>query len=323
MADYGLRDWDEVSDDRDWPVLLLGNGFSRAVSESFSYGSLFEVAPLVEDDRNLFDALTTTNFEEVLYHLRSSILVCQQLGHNHIEVEGRYESIRDALIQAVHDHHVTWEGVTAGDRLVAIQQVLRQHRAVFTTSYDLVIYWAMLADGGIDAGLVDLFWGANHVFDPFDAQPHAGKIPVYWLHGALHMERTISGETQKRTNQGANLLATFGAGDQVPLFVSEGTSQQKLRVIRRSNYLDHTFQQLSQGEGALVIYGQGLGNQDRHIASAIRRRTNSHVAYGVFADSQASADLQVAEIENRLLGCDLTFFDSRTHDLGNPALLVP
>lgn len=157
-------------------------------------------------------------------HLRTASLVCDQLGHAWTDVDDRYDSIRDALINAVHAHHVDWTDADAGDRLLNIRDALLEYEAVFTTSYDLLIYWAIM-NAGTPAGdgFGDVFWNADHAFDPLDTEPFGNKTLVYWLHGGLHLYRTPTGETKKRTNTGANLLATFAAGNRVPLFISEGT----------------------------------------------------------------------------------------------------
>jgi hypothetical protein len=59
MGSFGLNDWgrEVVASERMWPVLLIGNGASRAVSAKFSYGLLYEAAPLSAGDRLVFDAL--------------------------------------------------------------------------------------------------------------------------------------------------------------------------------------------------------------------------------------------------------------------------
>lgn len=323
MGVYGLEDWEDI-DDGDWPTLLVGNGASRAVSTKFAYDSLYAIAPLAQDDLDLFGALGTTNFEEVLNHLRTASLVCDQLGHASTDVDHRYDSIRDALINAVHAHHVDWTDADAGDRLLNIRDALLEYEAVCTTSYDFLIYWAIMNAGTPPGdGFGDLFWNADHAFDPLDTEPFGNKTLVYWLHGGLHLYRTRTGETKKRTNTGANLLATFAAGNRVPLFVSEGTWQQKRRAIRRSDYLEHVYTTFAQSEGPLVVFGQAFGDPDRHLVKAVRRDPARDIAYGIYATSQQSANLQRAQIENHFPQARLAFFDSTTHPLGDPALAVP
>lgn len=323
MGAFGLEDWDDI-DDGDWPTLLVGNGASCAVSSKFAYVSLYAVAPLTQDDRDLFDALGTTNFEEVLNHLRTASLICNQLGHTSGDVDDRYASIRDALINAVHAHHVGWPDVDTGDRLLKIRDALLAFDSVFTTSYDLVAYWAIMNAGTPPGnGFGDLFWNASHAFDPFDTEPFDDKTLVYWLHGGLHLYRAASGETNKRTNAGANLLATFASGNSVPLFVSEGTWQQKRRAIRRSDYLEHVYETFADTDGPLTVFGQSLGDPDTHLVRAVRRDPTREIAYSIYPTTQQATNLQRAQVENHFPQANVTFFDSTTHPLGDPALAVP
>jgi hypothetical protein len=302
----------------------MGNGSSCAVSSRFAYRSLYDVAPLTSDDRELFDALGTTNFEEVLDHLRTASLVCRQLGHRSSEVRRRYDSIRDALLAAVHAHHVDWSEADAGDRLLQIRNALRAYEAVFTTSYDLLVYWAIMNAGTPPgAGFGDLFWNSSHVFDPFDTEPFDNKTLVYWLHGGLHLYRKRNGETKKRINLGPGLLASFGRPNRVPLFVSEGTWQQKRRAIRRSDYLEHVFITFAATEGPLVVFGQALGKSDHHLVEAVKRCPTRDIAYAVHPTSRPSANLQRAQIEKLFPKASIVFFDSTTHPLGSPTLIVP
>ena len=167
-----------------WPVLMLGNGASCAVSKKFAYDSLYEVGPLTSDDRELFDALSTRNFEEVLNRLRTAQLICEQVGHDARDVRERHSSIREALITAVNGHHVTWPEVNTEDRLLKIRRALRAHEGVlFTTSYDLLLYWAIMSAGSPPGeGFGDLFWTDDHVFDSLNTQSFWGsRRCVYWL----------------------------------------------------------------------------------------------------------------------------------------------
>lgn len=322
MGAHGLDDWDDVDDD-DWPTLLIGNGGSIAVSAAFNYTSLYQIAPLTQDDRDLFVALNTENFEEVLNHLRTASMVCEQLGHTSADVDARYNSIRDALIDAVHNHHIEWLDVDDDDRLLKIRNALLSFETVFSTNYDLLVYWAMMNTGTPPGeGFGDLFWNQDHEFDSLDTQPFDDKTLVYWLHGGLHLYRTTDDETRKRTNDGANLLATFAAGGRVPLFVSEGSWPQKRRAIRRSDYLEHAYTTFAGTDGPLVILGQGLGNSDVHLIRAICEDPKRYIAYAIFPSTPQAINLQRAQIENLFPQASIQFFDSTTHPLGDPSLNV-
>jgi hypothetical protein len=237
MGQFGLADWEEIADRRDWPILLHGNGASCAVSHRFAYPSLYQAAPLTADDRDIFSAPGTTNFEEVLDHLRTAALICDQVGHDPDDVHDRYDSVREALIEAVNFHHADWVDVDDGGRLRRLRRALRPYDEVYTTCYDLLVYWAIMRGKPPGEGFVDFFWNAGLSFDPLMTSVHADRTAVYFLHGALHLYRGPHGVTKKRTSRSGNLLAQIATPRRSPLFVSEGTAQQKLRSIRRSDYL--------------------------------------------------------------------------------------
>ncbi len=171
-------------------------------------------------------------------------------------------------------------------------------------------------------GFGDLFWNAAETFDSFDTELFGDKTLVYWLHGGLHLYRDDDGETKKRISAGANLLATFASDARIPLFVSEGNSQQKRRAIRRSDYLEHAYNALAGADDNLVVFGQALAESDNHLVQAVERIPGRYVAYGIYASTPRDATFQRAYIEKTLPESNIRFFDSTTHPLGSPDLLV-
>jgi hypothetical protein len=105
---------------------------------------------------------------------------------------------------------VSWLDVNQADRLETISAALRQYAAVFTTNYDLLVYWAMMIDGA-GTGFGDLFWNSSHTFDPFDTEVRDHKTIVYWLHGGLHLFTNTWGQAEKRAGGALNLLEAFAS----------------------------------------------------------------------------------------------------------------
>jgi hypothetical protein len=106
-----IADWSEL-EGIEWPNVLFGNGLSRAFSDNFRYDSIYERAsrdtlehPLSDLDRAIFVALDTTNFETVLSALATTILVQEAYALDNSLVQVQYESIRNALVEAVRDLH--------------------------------------------------------------------------------------------------------------------------------------------------------------------------------------------------------------------------
>jgi len=113
------------------------------VWEPFGYRTLLEhaaKAELTDADRALFGG--TANFERVLNDLNTAIRVGEIAGVNTSKLYARYRSIQRALGHAVRRVHLTRSQVP-NDTMATIRQVIEDFEWIFTTSYDLLIYWAM------------------------------------------------------------------------------------------------------------------------------------------------------------------------------------
>ncbi len=324
------QSWSDVSKEFRRGAILLGNGASRAVWEGFNYKSLFEQAAkgrptpiLSPEDIRLFEELGTTSFESLLNSLQVAESVSRALSTDTSEVKRRYESIRRALIRAVHRVHVPWKLIgTDRPRLRLIRQALQKHDYVFSTNYDLIVYWSIM-DDPYGSGFIDYFYKGS--FDPrrYDSN---GATRVLYLHGGLHLEQLPSKEVKKRTCGFQNLLEQFGQPTRVgavPLFVGEGSHLDKLRSIRSSPYLNFALDQLKDYTGPVVVFGHSLQvHQDGHLIEAIGCTNGRQVAISIRADDEESFVRQSAEYTSRLSGSKLSFFAASSHPLGAAALAV-
>lgn len=326
VPDGSLVNWSDIEDEFRRSALLLGNGLSVNVWSGFRYGSLYKEArragALTPEDIALFRALKTENFERVLGELSAAIRVDDTLGRSTGPLLARYRSIQAALGKAVRSVHIPWLDVPH-DTLGTIQRVLHKHEWVFTTSYDLLLYWSMGHED--DYGrLVDCFWGPNCSFDPGDTDVRVGSIPVLFLHGAMHLIVEGSGRTRKlRRTATLTLLDQFGqpiAGDPRarPLLVTEGSSRDKVAAIEANPYLAFVFETLRRRDLAMpfVVFGSNLGEQDRHLADALSVHPDRPVAVSMMPGSRSELRAKQADIFGRLLADPLVFFDATTHPLG-------
>lgn len=120
---------------------------------------------------------------------------------------------------------------------------------------------------------------------------------MWFLHGALHV--FDSGvEIQKYTwkNTGVRLI------DQIrdalnrglfPLFVSEGTSDEKYERIRHNDYLAKAYRSFSEIQGALFIFGHSLAENDAHYLRRIERGKISQAYVGLYGDADTDANKQI------------------------------
>lgn len=320
--------------------LLLGNGASVALWDRFRYDSLYEfacaperVCPLVPVDQAFFTDMDTVNFESVLSALATTRMVCGHLKKDATDVNIRYDSIRRSLFGAVRDIHVPFERVSESLKLY-LRQVFSQYNYIYTTNYDLIPYWAMRGEENPDS-FKDFFWHNDQSFDPANSHEWAGVATyVLFLHGALHLYHDAKGSTKKLAFSEADggIMSKLDTGrNHIPLFVSEGTSRDKVRSIRRNEYLNFAYWKFTYHRGPLVVFGSTLSKEhDQHILDAMKRWYQyDRVAIGRDAPPRMVAisvypktdPVEIISLKNRILSeldrCEVEFFDSTTHPLGD------
>lgn len=324
LDDDQLAPWELVELMHDWTNLLVGNGASLAVWSRFGYRSLAEAAEgLTDEDRAVFDALKTQNFESVLRGLRTAEHVGAALELDTGPYSERYESVREALVAAVHHVHVPW--VDLDEVLLGqIKAGLTDYQRVFSTNYDLILYWAAMSEEEPGA-IPDFFWNRDLVFDPHDVEVWGKATELYFLHGGLHLLHLADGRTRKRrATMRGNLLETFGdvPDDATPLFVSEGASEDKLAAIRRSEYLSFVLRAFEDVKEPLVVFGHSLSDQDQHIVDVLQRLTRPIAISLRPSEDPAELTAQKDRLRGRLYNQKLIFYDSATHPLGLAELHV-
>jgi hypothetical protein len=158
---------------------------------------------------------------------------------------------------------------------------------------DLLLYWAQMhteegAPPASDDGFrkpEDDYAAAYVTWEPGNSH----KQNTWFLHGALHLFDAGT-EIQKFTwiNTGVRLIDqvrdALGKG-YFPIFVAEGTSQEKLARIRHNDYLAKAYRSFIEIGGALFVYGHSLASNDEHYLKRIERSkkiTNLYV--GIYGD---------------------------------------
>ena len=332
-----LHSWSDIEGEFVNASILLGNGFSQNIWKKFGYTSLFYLAyasrftaksPSRKLDRGLFEKLKTENFETVLNAVSTSKSVLEALGNDISFLDDRETSIRNELINSVHDVHVEHKEVTEPN-FQHIANELSKYSSIFTTNYDLLIYWSIIYNINL---FCDYFWkskagGQTNVFDIGNTDVWPGKVPIHYLHGALHLYKYSDGSTHKMNSLGDNILEQFNNRNSVPLFVSEGTAQQKLTSIKKSEYLTFMLTRLASQEGSMVVFGHKLGETDQHIVNIVsRKKRQIAVSICKFENiMQRKRDVISALSkgkDSKFDVADVKFFDSITHPLGVKTLRV-
>ncbi|EHK9087688.1 DUF4917 family protein [Vibrio parahaemolyticus] len=329
---YEINNWTDIARYFSDSV-LLGNGASISISGSFSYSSLREHAIdndlLTRDVQRLFEYFHTDDFELILRLVWQANNINSALEIPDTRTRRAYEHVRSCLISAVRSIHPEHHQVES--QLDNIANYLHQFKTVLSLNYDLTLYWVVMYANSVENGhsFKDCF--VNGRFDE-DWQRFRNQISlrdryttlVFYPHGSLVLARNVVEEEWKlEAASGQDLLRSilsyWESGNYVPLFVSEGTSSQKVKAIHNSHYLNTVYREVLPKVGqSLVIYGWGFGEHDVHILKRIAEANISRVAVSVYGNDQAYCT-RIHQMIVDYLGrnIDIVFFDSSSQGAWN------
>ena len=331
--DAQLEDWNALSASTPCSGLLLGNGASMAVWHDFYYESLFEKTksiaekPLSQTELSVFEALNTRNFEQVLSALKTASKVNKALAINSASPRKRYYAIKEALINSMQDVHIPWR-LMQPDTLTCWSEELARYATVYCSNYDLLAPWAMMQ---APKNFNDLFDTAAATFELSGALNKSKATRALYLHGALHLVKNQEGKARKLTGTQPTLLSNFAinhsisALDDVPLFISESSSDDKRKSIRQCDYLSFCLEQLMTHKDALCLFGHSLGEQDQHLIDALRQAPLKTLCISIYPRSEAFIRFQKNHYAALFADKKLTlrFYNAKTHPLGYPQHSVP
>lgn len=298
------------------------------------YGKLYEQADFTKlspTAKKAFEALGTQDFERVIKALRATKLILEAYGGvsrtllNTLQSDA--DGLRELLVETIAHSHPAWPGELTDEEYAACRAFVSNFDTVYTFNYDLLLYWAQMhteegvaptSDDGFRKSDVD-YDAAYVVWDP--SQSHEQN--TWFLHGALHVFDS-GAEIQKYTwsNTGVRLIDqirdALGKGF-FPLFVSEGTSAEKLERIRHSDYLAKAYRSFSEITGSLFIYGHSLAPNDEHYIRRIEKGKLSHLYIGLHGDPELDSNKrivrradQMANNRRRNASLSISYFDTST-----------
>ena len=328
--------------------LLLGNGFSIACCPKiFTYDSLYEQADFPTASRlpNVFDALDTTDFEQVIKILEDASRVIQIYGGTipvAREMALDATTLKDILIHTVADNHPNVPSEIDDEKFWACREFLSHflgstnvNGKVYTLNYDLLLYWTLMHNDMPIGDPIEL--AANDGFGrdedtEFEFVNWLGEGSTYqqrvhYLHGALHLF-DAGAELQKYTwvNTGLTLLNQVRSAmgmNKFPLFVAEGKSEQKLSKIKHSAYLYHSYKsfsrQMEQRNDVLFIFGHRLADNDNHVLKRIARGNVPQIYVGLYGDPNSDVNKQIISSATQLAASRadryqlrVSFFDAKS-----------
>jgi hypothetical protein len=330
-----IRKWADIEKDFIGGTILLGNGASMAVWGEFGYKNLWSKAKDIKafsDDvlvgvDDICREFATWDFEYIMRLLWQTSLVNNCLVISDDKTSRIYSEVRGGLIKAVRAIHPRFDDVSG--YMDSMCRFLRGFDTILSLNYDLLVYWCVIQE----INLFGLGRSEGHVFKDcfsgggFDGDWRKFRNPIYgqkrcslvfYPHGNLALSRCKDGREMKIHRDDNHLLESilkeWEGGDGMPLFVSEGRSQQKISSIHSSNYLSTVYWEVLGGQrSSLVIYGWGVAEQDHHLLERMKGSGIEKVAVSVHNGDQD----YIFKVENTLRRYfgqkfELSFFDSNS-----------
>jgi hypothetical protein len=319
--------------------LMVGNGFSMAYDPNiFSYNALYDFVNSLNDAvlTKLLGVVNTKNFELIMRQLETFSKFLDAFGADaalQATVEAARTRLKAALIEAVkelHPEHVFMIPAAASSACATFLQLfLKSGGKIFTSNYDLLLYWVLMRNNIPNAGdgfgrellnpdenpaaedqqWSDLGWGTNR-----DSQN------IFYLHGALPLFDT-GVEIEKEVYDAQNyLLAKISTrmdrGD-YPIFVTAGDGRDKLTQIMHNRYLTYCYEALTKVEGSLVTFGFNFGDYDLHLIEAInmaakRGRKVKNKLWSIYIGVYSAENQKRIESLQDTFKCKVHIFDAKT-----------
>lgn len=283
--------------------LLIGNGFSMAYNKDrFSFTSLLQSAVkkgIIKKDSKIYQIFQqnkTSDFEEVikiLEHTSKIVKIYSQIHEQLCEnLLKDSKTLKKHLIATITNNHPEKSTDIPSKQFDLTADFIKDYDVIYSLNYDLLLYWVTQSlrerierekPSSLQA-FTDGFSKNNNRLE-FNNTINNDSTCLY-LHGALHIfddgnkiiKKTCSGNKLCLTKQ----ITTELDNNRYPIFVSEGTSEQKKTKILHNAYLNHCYKSLSSiGGGDLVVFGTMLKSNDEHIQEAILKSKVKNIYFGV------------------------------------------
>jgi hypothetical protein len=322
---------------------LFGNGFSMAYDKNiFSYNALSNFIEATGDPviRNLFEKLNTKNFELIMEQLDNFCEIAMLFSEDKTlvpKIKAASEKLKSSLIDAVkelHPEHVFKIPETQSKACIRfLQEYLDKKGLVFSTNYDLLLYWVLMRNNATNA--IDGFGrdletdiDGDEFIDPDDLEfselrwgKHKKEQTIHYLHGTLPIFDNGINVIKVQYDTEHYLLQNVKdriEKKEYPVFVTAGNGKEKLTHIMHNKYLSYCYERLSTIQGSLVTFGFNFGDYDNHIIDAINAAAKQKVPnklwsvyIGVYSDENLA---HVTEISSKFK-CKVTLYNARTANI--------
>ena len=240
------------------------------------------------------------------------------------------KSLKKYLVDVITNNHPDKITEISDDEFFNSSSFIKNFEKVYTLNYDLLLYWSciklqsFIQEEQIQDSILDI---SDGFYDPHEQTTNyvvfgndGASQNIYFLHGGLHIfdkKSEIIKNTFSRTDKSLKEQTLENLNKDIyPIFVSEGTSEQKKAKIIHNAYLNHCYKSLSSigtKNSSLVIFGTLLKRNDTHIRKAILKSKVENIYIGVSNEDEAKEFDDFIEQSSKLKKAKkVYFYDYRT-----------
>jgi len=319
--------------------LLLGNGFSMAYDTTiFSYNALNKFIEKIEDPllQKLFEIVNTKNFEVVMQQLDNFCQLAEEFSSDaelKVKIQAASDALKRSLIDAVKELHPEHVFQVPEEKSKAcadfLGDYLKTNGHVFTTNYDILLYWVLMRNIDMFPSAIDGFGRTVEDSDEYVEDYEEGDLEwgkykeeqnVHYLHGTLPLFDAGVSITKEEYDTQDYLLKKIEKrmdNKEYPIFVTSGNGKEKLTHIMHNQYLTYCYEKLCSLEGSLVTFGFNFGEYDHHIIDAINQAAKQgkraptklwSIYIGVYSESDKK---HIESIVDKFK-CKVNLYDAKT-----------
>ncbi len=328
-----MKNWNDIKNEFENGLIFLGNGSSIALNKKFVYKDIREYASknryINDEVNNVFDKLDTVNFEKVLEYLYKASIVNEILKIDHEKPKKLHDELKNGLINSVRDMHPSYKEII--EDLKKIKKFLDTFKVVIDLNYDLIAYWGIMLDS--KGKNFDDFFGQGGILknhNEIQRIIRKEKIIIY-PHGSLFICKSEKSDTIKEGaqsveegqelkisgNKSEDILSVIQNTDFLePVFVAEGTNEQKVEMIKNSHYLGTVLEILPEVKfDSFTFLGFSFNENDEHIVNQLAKGRMGKIKISVSVHENNPGTITDA---NKMLkscfreNCEIKFFDVAT-----------
>lgn len=263
----------------DQPDLLLGNGFSIALSEEADFSNLSSLAAENPIVGQVLKDLGSGNVEHILrmFEKLEAVAEFRPIVNYLRELRGR---ITSALIDSLTSINPKSRSDLCDQATFETNKILQKFDVKFTVNFDPFLYWAILqnagdwmSDGFTSTGNPNyLYWNKDSL------------VKTWWLHGSIfHFPSKEYARQIYKVRKSIDMTLLEFSKSQIqdfglPTAILGGSSNQKIDQIVKHDYSLAAFETFANRLKPLVIFGWSNSFNDKHLELAIRNR---EVYFGV------------------------------------------